>query len=197
MSAAREGLPYDDAQRRKLEAVTAVLAALSGYSNEAVIRSHARRLLLTAETADDFVIRRGDDARAIKKLVAALKSADAAMQSLSKPTREALFHRLYMESAWQSFDTMVGITEDVGAKLGQTPFSDRENVRAIFIVQEARSMWAEHVGTKAPASSLNSESPFARFLGDLFRALGVGAEPRSAFQAWRKYRDIGVLGEST
>jgi hypothetical protein len=188
MSAAREGLPYDDAQRRKLEAVTAVLAALSGYSNEAVIRSHARRLLLTAETADDFVIRRGDDARAIKKLVAALKSADAAMQSLSK---------LYMESAWQSFDTMVGITEDVGAKLGQTPFSDRENVRAIFIVQEARSMWAEHVGTKAPASSLNSESPFARFLGDLFRALGVGAEPRSAFQAWRKYRDIGVLGEST
>ncbi|MCA3439244.1 MAG: hypothetical protein INF50_02710 [Rhodobacter sp.] len=178
----------------------AVLAALPGYSSEADganFRFYAWHLLSTAETADDFVIRRADDARAIKKLVAALKSADAAMQSLSKPTREALFHRLYMERHWQSFDDFVGITQNVGAKLGQTPFSDRENVRAIFIVQEARSMWAEHVGTKAPASSLNPESPFARFLGDLFRALGVGAEPRSAFQAWRKYRDIGVLGEST
>jgi hypothetical protein len=193
MSAAWEGLLYDDAQRRKLDAVAAVLVARFGGASEAVLRVQAAQLVATEETAADYVTKRADDAKAIRKLVSALEGADATMQSLSMPTREALFDRLYMKHVWQAFGAMAGIAGDVGSKIGETPFSDRENVRAIFIVDDARGIWAGHKGKEAPAAALNDITPFAEFLADLFQALGVGASPRSAFQAWRKYRDTGVF----
>jgi hypothetical protein len=193
MSAAWEALLYDDAQRRKLDTVAAVLVARFGGASEAVIRVQAAQLLATEATAADFVTKRADDAKAIRNLVSALEGADAAMQSLSAPTREALFHRLYMERVGQSFGTMAGIAKDAAAKIPETPFSDRENVRAIFIVDDARGIWAGHKGKEAPASALNDTAPFAGFLSDLFRVLGVGSAPRSAFQAWHKYRDSGVF----
>jgi hypothetical protein len=193
MSAAVPVARFGDAQRRRLDAVAVVLVARFGDASEAVIRVQAAQLVATEATAADFVTKRADDAKAIRNLVSALEGADAAMTSLSKPTRDALFHRLYMKHVWQSFGAMAGIAGDVGSKIGETPFSDRENVRAIFIVDDARGIWARHKGKEAPAAALNDTTPFAEFLADLFQALGVGASPRSAFQAWRKYRETGVF----
>lgn len=193
MSAAWEKLLHDDAQRRKLDAVAGVLVARFGGASEAVLRVQAAQLVNTAGTASQHVTRRADDAKAIRRVVAALRDAEEAMKDLSQPSREALYHRLYLERVWISLDQMAGIAESVGAALQATPFSSRENVRAIYLVDAARKIWAAHCEIEAPTAGLNSASPFAAFLADLFRALTVGAEPRSAFQAWRKYTKTGIF----
>ena len=193
MSSSWADILYDGAERATFAAVAHVLADRFPSASEAVLSLQARQLVFTTTTACDLVTRRADDAKAIQKLAVLMRGADSIVQGLSKPTREAVLHRLYMAGSSLSFDQVASIVEDVGSGIDETPFSSRENVKAILLVDDARRVWSGHLGAAAPDAGLNPASPFALFLADLFAALNVGAEPRSAFQAWRKYRASGLF----
>lgn len=193
MSEAWEGLLYSNAQQKKVAAVRAVLVDRFPEASEAVLSVQARQLLSTAETAGNSVTRRADDAKAVKRFSRLLKEADQVLQGLSSPTRESFLHRAYVEGMGLTLTDLVSIAETVGARVPKTPFSSRENVTAIFLVEDARQIWSCNKAREAPAKGLNAESPFAAFLVDLFKALSVGSDPRSAFSAWERYRESGVF----
>jgi hypothetical protein len=181
-----------DPRQSKVEAARAVLASRFGYASEAVLQLQARQLVSSAEAAE-FVTHRAADARAVKKLELALEKARAAVQELSRPTQEALNDRLFVAGCRLALDQIAEISDQVRDAVPETPFSNRENVAAIFPVDDARSIWAGHKGEHAPAACLNPASPFAGFLADLFEVLGVGSGPRSAFQAWCRYRESSLF----
>jgi hypothetical protein len=193
MSEAWDEALYSKADQKKLAAVCAVLADRFPGVSGAVLGIQGRQLLATAETAGDLVTRRADDEKALRKLARLLNDADAVMQGLSRFSREVFQQRAYMEGMRCSFDHVAAIATSVAVKVPDTPFHSRENVRAIFLVEDARRVWSTNTAKEAPPGGLNPESPFAAFLTDLFAALSVGSEPRSAFQAWQKYRDSGLF----
>lgn len=193
MSEAWDDAIHGKADQKKLAAVCTVLVDRFPGVSEAVLSLQGRQLLFTAETASDLATRRADDVKALLKLTQVLKAADAVLQGLSRPTREAFLHRAYMEGMRLSLDHVASIASGVAAGVSDTPFSSRENVRAIFLVEDARRVWSTNTAKEAPEFGLNRESPFATFLADIFGALAVGSEPRSAFQAWQKYRESGLF----
>lgn len=188
MSESWDRVLHGEAGRKKLAAVRAVLADRFPDASDAALWLQTRQLLSTAESAGDMATRRADDLRAMRKLAGALKLAQAAFDGLSQPTREAFVHRARLDLIGLSFGDVAAVADGVASAVPETPFSSRENVAAIFLVDDARRIWAAHGGSEAPDAGLNEASPFAFFLADLFEALGVDAQPRPAFQAWQKYR---------
>ena len=71
------------------------------------------------------------------------------------------------------------------ARQGSSTRADRD-WQAVGVVDVARRIWHRRSGKSAPAT-LNPESPFARFLADLFFALKMDTcDPVTAMRAWQK-----------
>lgn len=99
------------------------------------------------------------------------KDASDALQALQKNApiiREAI--RSTKRHIRQSTDARIG--------------TKRINFKGIQLVESARLVWLEQSGKPAPINSLNLASKFGMFLCDLFEALEVEGDPRSAFRAW-------------
>lgn len=197
MTLSREERIQQRAERERqarFESVCAILAERFKEASRVVLLLQADLLISTSETAQDLAVRRADDTEAMGRLLQALKEAEAAAAGLSQPTRQRLFHELYMAGARVSLGRVSGIVAGVAGGIEKTPFSSRENVAAIFVVHEARRIWAKNTGLKAPAGrDLNLSTPFGGFLTDLFKVMSHQGSPRPAFQAWHKYKVMGLF----
>jgi len=77
---------------------------------------------------------------------------------------------------------------DAGRKRARKPEQiGRKKWQSVSIVDYARQIWAKHKGEEAPEGGVNEASPFADFLRDLFAVLGVKANIRAAFDAWKRW----------
>ncbi len=56
---------------------------------------------------------------------------------------------------------------------------------AVSLLNECQIAWERRKKKSAPRS-LNPASPFGRFVADVFECLGIGADPQSAMNAWRR-----------
>lgn len=162
-------------------------------ASDAVLRQHARSLCSTVVNEDLIIVRRAHDKDKLEEFAFYLRSAIEAFNALSPRTRNMVQLNVSLSDLRVTFEKFANSAEIVADNLPNTPFSGRENVRAILTVQNAGEIWDMHRPDKFPKAGLNPTSPFANFLAELFKSLRVGSDPRSAFSAWVKCRDRGHL----
>jgi hypothetical protein len=69
-----------------------------------------------------------------------------------------------------------------------TPEIGRRSIRAVNVVDYLRKIWAHRMKKPAP-EHLNEATPFANFLREAFKALGLKDNARAMMDSWRKYRE--------
>ncbi len=64
----------------------------------------------------------------------------------------------------------------------------RTNWLAVSVIDECRDVWHIRTGDEAP-KTLSPESPFDKFVRDVFDVIGMKGKPRSAMQAWNRVQN--------
>jgi hypothetical protein len=91
---------------------------------------------------------------------------------------------------WDTLATLDHVVDralpEVKAQIDELPELGKRKPHIIAIVKSLRSMF-EGITGRAPPKNVTDAVPFANFLRDAFKAMGVRRTPRSAMNAWRAY----------
>jgi hypothetical protein len=66
------------------------------------------------------------------------------------------------------------------------PIAGRSDLRSIAIINTLRDIWQERKGAPAP-KNISDTGPFTDLVREIFEALSVRTNPRSAMDSWRKF----------
>lgn len=99
---------------------------------------------------------------------------------------DALEHvKIYRDQILQGIDaTKCNILDSSNS----SPNPERVGLQAASVVDIAMVYWRRHISEKIPKKQLNSATPLAGFLSELFQNLGLEADVVSAYKSWAKLK---------
>ena len=81
---------------------------------------------------------------------------------------------------------IIGVDRAASNFINAAPVAGRSDLRSIAVIDVLREIWREQKGTPAPRN-ISDAGPFTDLAREVFEALEVRANPRSAMDSWRRF----------